>query len=360
MASHSPSVRAEEIETFVLREVPKHAADIGRLAAERFGISRQAIHRHLQRMVTEGKLVATGVTRQRQYTPATVVLETFTLDVSPALDEHLVWSDRVEPLLRGLPRNVFEICHYGFTEMLNNVVDHSGSSTVTITVNRTTSYAWMVVHDEGVGIFRKITGALELPDERLAVLELSKGKLTTDPKRHSGEGIFFTSRMFDTFALMSGSIALHCHGGKSVLLDRREPYLPVEGDLAALPEAGTTVFMQISALEARPMVEVFNQFSGSLEEDYGFTRTRVPVSLARFGDANLVSRSQAKRLLARFDRFKEVMLDFSGVETVGQAFADEIFRVFQKDHPEVHLTWVNVTPAVEGMIRRALAAGREP
>jgi hypothetical protein len=106
------------------------------------------------------------------------------------------------------------------------------------------------------------------------------------------------------------------------------------------------------------MTEVFDRFSDSLEEDYGFTRTQVPVSLARFGDENLVSRSQAKRLLARFDRFKEVTLDFSGVETIGQAFADEIFRVFRGEHPEVHLVPVNVAPAVERMIRRALAAGR--
>jgi hypothetical protein len=103
---------------------------------------------------------------------------------------------------------------------------------------------------------------------------------------------------------------------------------------------------------------VFDQYS-DLENDYGFTRTHVPVSLARFGDDNLVSRSQAKRLLARFDRFKEVMLDFERVEMVGQAFADEIFRVFQLQHPDVHLSWLNASPQVERMIRRAIAAHAE-
>jgi hypothetical protein len=131
----------------------------------------------------------------------------------------------------------------------------------------------------------------------------------------------------------------------------------MEDDLAVLPADGTTVVMEISAFSPRTMIEVFDRFSDSLEEDYGFTRTQVPVSLARFGDENLVSRSQAKRVLARFDRFKEVTLDFSGVETVGQAFADEIFRVFPGEHPEVHLSWVNAAPAVEKMIRRALADG---
>jgi virulence-associated protein VapD len=103
------------------------------------------------------------------------------------------------------------------------------------------------------------------------------------------------------------------------------------------------------------MTAVFDRFSDK-ESDYGFTRTQVPVSLARSGNENLVSRSQAKRLLSRFDRFKEVVLDFDRVETVGQAFADEIFRVFQGEHPDVQLRWVNAAPQVEQMIRRALAA----
>jgi hypothetical protein len=89
-------------------------------------------------------------------------------------------------------------------------------------------------------------------------------------------------------------------------------------------------------------------------EDYGFTRTHIPVVLAQYGDENLVSRSQAKRLLARFDRFKEVFLDFTGVHTIGPAFADEIFRVFYRQHPEIRLVWVNANSEVEKMIRRAL------
>ncbi len=39
-----------------------------------------------------------------------------------------------------------------------------------------------------------------------AVLELYKGKLTTNLKEHSGEGIFFSSRMLTEFAILSD----HC------------------------------------------------------------------------------------------------------------------------------------------------------
>jgi len=86
-----------------------------------------------------------------------------------------------------------------------------------------------------------------------------------------------------------------------------------------------------------------------------FTITHVPVGLARYGDENLVSRSQAKRLMARVEKFREVVLDFSGVNTIGQAFADEIFRVFQQLHPDVKLRWFNANAEVEAMVKRAIA-----
>ena len=70
------------------------------------------------------------------------------------------------------------------------------------------------------------------------------------------------------------------------------------------------------------------------------------------GYENLVSRSQAKRLLARVDRFKEVILDFADVHSIGQAFADEIFRVFSSQHPDVRIRVVNANDNILKMIRR--------
>ena len=64
-----------------------------------------------------------------------------------------------------------------------------------------------------------------------------------------------------------------------------------------------------------------------------------------------MSRSQAKRILARVDRFKEVILDFEGVTHIGQGFADEIFRVFVKAHPDVRILHDHCTPDVEKMIK---------
>ena len=75
--------------------------------------------------------------------------------------------------------------------------------------------------------------------------------------------------------------------------------------------------------------------------------------LAQRCDQPLISRSQAKRLLARVDKLKVVILDFADVEMIGQAFADEVFRVFRNQHPEIDLMSIHETQAVKQMIKRA-------
>ena len=102
--------------------------------------------------------------------------------------------------------------------------------------------------------------------------------------------------------------------------------------------------------DLRP-TDVFDAFSTG--EDYGFTRTVVPIDLVRYGDDNLVSRSQARRLLTRFERFRTVVLDFTGIDQIGQAFADEVFRVFPTMHPDVELVEIHTNSAVRQMISRA-------
>jgi hypothetical protein len=187
-------------------------------------------------------------------------------------------------------------------------------------------------------------GALGLLDERHAILELSKGKLTTDPKRHSGEGIFFTSRMFDEFAILSGGAFLsHQYArGKDWMLERKQP------------KDGTIVFMRIHNHTSRTTKKVFDAYVSG--DDFDFSKTVVPVDLARYGNDKLISRSQAKRVLARVELFKTVVLDFDGVDSIGQAFSDEIFRVFANEHPDMELLVINVKSEVRRMIDRARSA----
>lgn len=123
--------------------------------------------------------------------------------------------------------------------------------------------------------------------------------------------------------------------------------------------SGTSVFMKIHNHTSRTTRKIFDQFSSN-DDEYKFNKTVVPVMLAKYGDDNLISRSQAKRLLARVELFRIVILDFKEVPTIGQAFADEIFRVFTNQHPEVQLLHAHANSEVKRMIERVTFAGEQP
>ncbi len=339
--------RAAQIREFVLDALADGLFhEIGRSAAQRFGVRRHIIHKQLNRLEGEGLVQGRGRTKSRAYR-LTPVVETKWFPVE-GLDEDLVWREVVAPRINDLPPNVLGICQYGFTEMLNNAIDHSQSQLAMVRVERTIKRVALVVNDQGVGIFRKIQTALGLPTPQEALFELTKGKLTTDPERHTGEGIFFSSRAFDDFRLLSSGLFLsHEREG--------DDWLSGDEDQT---DKGTWVRMSIAVDSNHTIQEVFEHYS-SEREDYGFNKTNVVLRLLDTGDDSFVSRSQAKRVLARLARFKEVVLDFDGVTSIGPAFADEIFRVFAKAHPEVHLYFTRESESVGRMIARAQAAAKE-
>jgi len=341
-------VRGEEVRSYILDNLDKAGgADITKKAAERFNVSRQAVNKHMRRLVDEGCLTETGKTRSRIYKLAPLSDNSEVYLRSSELSEDLAWSRDVKGWLGSLPDKAMGIWQHGFTEMFNNAIDHSNSSYISVRLRKTAATAEMMILDNGIGIFKKIQRQLGLLDERHAILELSKGKLTTDPTRHSGEGIFFTSRMFDSFNILSGGVYFtHSYGD------------PEDWILENQDSPGTAVFMKLHNHTSRTTKTVFDQFSGG--EDYGFNKTVVPVKLAQYGNDKLISRSQAKRLLARLDLFQTVLFDFEDVTTIGQAFADEIFRVFALEHPKMTLHATNSNSEVKRMIARArggLASG---
>lgn len=97
-------------------------------------------------------------------------------------------------------------------------------------VFRDTCIVLIGIRDDGEGIFKKLTRLCNLPDERQALIELSKGKLTTDPDNHSGEGIFFTFRAFDVFMIDSKELQFsHNNNFKYNFFDESEMPLDVAG-----------------------------------------------------------------------------------------------------------------------------------
>ncbi|MFQ5574841.1 MAG: STAS-like domain-containing protein [Terriglobia bacterium] len=330
--------RGEKIRQAILAEVESHPRDIALHTASTFNITRQAASRHVKALVDQGALVAFGHTRSRTYKLRPLAKWTHNYRISDGLEEDVIWRNDIRPHLGEIPDNVRRIWQYGFTEMFNNAIDHSSGKTILVELSMTALNTVLAVYDDGEGIFRKICRELSLNDERHAVLELSKGKLTTDPDQHSGEGIFFTSRMFDRFAISSGDVFFsHTHG------DRKDWILEEPS-----PQRSTIVFMKLKNNTARTVKQVYEEFSE--DDGFGFTKTVVPVRLARYGDERLVSRSQAKRLLAGLEKFKVVLLDFEDVDTIGKPFADEVFRVFAERHPGVRVAHVEANKEILAVV----------
>lgn len=323
-----------EIKQFVLLNLRQHTKDIVKVTQEKYSLSRTAINKYMHELANEKQLSIKGNATRPEYLLEPVHKFEKTYLLENPLEEDRVRRQDIAELFTGVKKNVLDICHYGFTAIFNNAIDHSEGTKVTISITIWIDLIEMKIRDNGVGIFNKIQNKFNLDDPLHAILEISKGKLTTNPASHTGEGIFFSSRMFDTFSLLSGKLGF---------IHRHDDYL-VEGEIKI---DGTLVYMANSPFSDRTTESIFNQFTG---EDQNFDKTSVPVFLARYGDENLISRSQAKRVLARFEKFKRVVLDFDHIDSVGRAFADEIFRVYKNAHPEIDFRVINATESITKLI----------
>ncbi|TAL50451.1 DUF4325 domain-containing protein [Patescibacteria group bacterium] len=329
--------------------VEKHRQIQSRDVVEMFFISRQAAQRKLQQLVTDGTLIKVGKTRGARYVlPPTLDggQPAFSRSLmNKNLQEHEVLEEVFVqlPTLNRLPENVQSIFRYAFSEMLNNAIDHSGSSKIEVRVDLLPAGLIFEIRDFGIGVFRNVMKKFRLVTETDAVGELMKGKTTTQPKAHSGEGIFFTSKMADTFQLESF--------GHELTISNTIP--DVFFRILDTKLKGTLVRFIIQSSSTKHLIDAFREYE-SQDGAHDFDKTKIFVKLFMYGTVH-VSRSQAKRILAHLpERFSHVVLDFDSVPVIGQAFADEVFRVFQDKHPEMTIEAINTNEAVQFMIDRVV------
>ncbi len=338
--------QAEEIRAYLLDKIPLHPKNIVAKASNAFACSRTTVHRHLNRLLRDGKIIKSGITRQVQYFLKSDKNKEIHVSLKNPVEEHKVWQENFQKDFETLPKNVFDICAYGFQEMLNNAIDHSEGTEVDIVTEWTSDTIEIAIADNGIGIFKKIKNALNLEDERESALHLSKGKFTTDIENHTGEGIFFTSRAFDDFFIYSrGMVYKRINRDPDWFLERDENSKIL----------GTGLIMTISLMSERKIQEVFSEYSEQDSEGIPkFDKTHIVVELSKLGDERYVSRSQARRIVLGLEKFKYVVLDFEKISTVGQGFVDEVFRVFQSKQPKIKIDYINANDDVKFMIERSL------
>lgn len=335
----------QEILTFLTESGSASGAELRR----HLGISRQALNVHVRALIESGRVVKTGSTRGARYSLAKGPrpqrsrrerdLRLKGLDESRVYDEMATMMN-LESELRP---NVEAIIRYAFTEMLNNAIEHSKGERAHVVMTLDVGAVSFEVRDRGIGVFHSIAEKLGLESEEAALLELVKGKTTTMPESHSGEGIFFVSKAGDSFSLRSHGIEVEW---------RRAPEDVRVAEKRRIE--GTEVRFSIRRSTRRRLETVFSEFAPE-EFDFEFQKTKVLVKLLR---SDYVSRSEAKRLTANLSKFREIVLDFRGVKSLGQGFADEVLRVFPSAHPGITIEVQNTRPVVDAMVRHVRPSAR--
>ena len=317
-----------------------------------FDISRQYANVIISQLVASKKLIRIGSTRNAFYVlpeyvkrhPEVLPAKYFGRFKNESLEEHGVLIEIEEKFLQisELKEHIRNIFTFAFSEMFNNAIEHSKSKNISVEVMITDDDLLFIVSDSGIGVFRSVMKKRKLKSELEAIQDLLKGKTTTMPKSHSGEGIFFTSKAADIFILDSF--------GHQMTVNNKTRDVSVR---QVKEKRGTRVVFRININSPKHLSDVFRQYTNLKEEsDYGFDKTEIRVKLYTVGGIH-ISRSQARRILHGLEKFKIILFDFDKVPIVGQAFADEIYRVFHSKHPNIEFQEINMSEAVKFMIGRA-------
>ena len=330
----------------LFKQNPAYAfKDIYQQVKDKFPLSESTVRKHLANLLKDGFLDKFEINNKKLFILKNQIdKEFYYFPQKVHLEEAEIWVKDILPLVADQSPECRSILEYGFTEMFNNILSHAEASKIYVRVQINVIQTNIFIMDDGIGIFKRIKEKMNLPDERYSLIELYKGKLTTKPEDHTGEGIFFTSRACDLFSIYSDQL-IFSHNKLN------------ENDfLSEVPELGhhgTLVLLVVNKDTNKNLKSIFDEYSDP--EDLSFNKTAFPVSVLRYKNEGIVSRSQAKRLLARFDKFKIIILDFEGIDFIGQAFADEIFRVFVLNHPDIKLHVVNTNEQIDNMIKHVKA-----
>ena len=338
-----PRTMLSDLTTWITEAALRHPLDLAAHVAERRGIGRTAARAALTKLQVHHWLRQVGTPRRPRHVPGLLrqVVRRYPLQ---GLCEDQPWAQDFAPNF-DLPDAVAQMVHHAFSELLNNAIGHSGGSSVTVSMRQTPVQVQLLVSDDGRGIFDVIGEAFGINDPALAMLELAKGKLSSQPDRHTGRGLFYTAKLADVFDLHANNAAFQQREWQRDQWQRGRPASP----------RGTAVYVAICLDTERTLDAVLRRYSLD-GAGYGFERTVVPLQLITAPQQGLSSRAQAQRVAARLGEFRRAELDFEGLADVGHAFADELFHVFGAGHPGVQLVPLNMAPRVAEMV---VAASRD-
>ena len=342
-------VNQKKVKNYILRLIKSGRKDYVRATIESFDISKSSVYNYVKQMESDGLIERRGNT----YVLQTNVYHYFFKN-DGSLSEDRVYNEFISQHIQ-FSKNVNSIWSYAFTEMMNNAIEHSESENIAVAIYQNCLDTKILIKDDGVGIFKKIQNFMkESRDEIITLREcvslLFAGKFTTAKQYHTGEGIFFTSHIMDEFVIYSDDNFFSRNNFTSSQIEDNNLH-----NFMSM-ENGTIVRMTLSNDTKKVLSEVFNTFA---PVDEGFIKTTIP-GAHMFSGGNPVSRSEARRLLGSISLFNDIVLDFSGVEEIGQGFAHELFVLGKQKYPHINLKTIKTCKTVENMITRVINTSTLP
>jgi anti-sigma regulatory factor (Ser/Thr protein kinase) len=315
--------------------------------SEKLNLSRQAVLARINRLLASGILRAEGKGKGRIYfvsdsPPIEPLLQLPVQELAKVGEDEIFKRHISERLVSFAPGNkgLYSRQQYALTEILNNVIDHSRASQFIVRAypSEDSKSVILEVEDDGRGIFESIKSYFHLQDYWEAVGELAKGKRTTDPTRHAGEGLFFSARMAEFFEIEANSLKYQYSAEQD------------DWSLSASPRhIGSLVRLTMQLSNQNVPQDAFEKYTNDYSFDQRSPRLANPY-IINLPPGHLPSRSEAKKILAGAEAFTSIVMDFKGVESIGQGFADEVFRVFKTAHPHIEIGVKNASAFVLRMI----------
>ena len=328
-----------KIKQFILNNISLHQKDIIYTAINQFGISRQAALKHMNALIDDKKVMAYGKTRDRRYKLIPQVNFNKTLRIDSNFNSYEVTQKQILIHLESLSKNIFQICEYSIEALVNNIVDHANASSLYVKLFLTYSDFHIIISDNGSGLFENIKSKLDLPTIQSAAIEIAKGKITTSPLHHSGDALHTIFHLFDWVKIDSS--------GYGMIFDNKNKIWKID---YSKQEHGTRVHLQINPNSNRTIEKVFQNLFNKEEQSI-----QIPISLLKEPNKNsLHSNSHAKSIFWNINYLNAIKFDFSHIDLIGPAFADELVRQSRSIDREVEINWVNSNQTIDLLMNRAL------
>jgi len=330
--------KSEQIKQFIIENLSQHQKDIIKATIQKFGLSRQAILKHMNNLIIENRVVAHGKTRDRYYELRPIVNYSRSINIQDSFNLKKILREQVIPNLSNFSLNIREICEFSLFALFYNILYHAKATRLYYKIYVTQHNIHLIVSDNGIGIFSSIADALNYNPIQVAVVEIAKGNVTSDPERYSGDDLMAVTHMFDKIEISSSGVALIYNNAiKEWKMQKSKQ------------TNGTRIQLEISTNSRRTCQDVFKNL---------FTKKKgiahVPVKLATLKDEQLNTREQAHNLLHNLRELNQIKFDFKNIEVIGPAFADELVRRTKKKNQTIDISWVNSSELVDTLMSRAI------